>query len=127
MDRQLLWLDHHKFPTDEDKRGTFDHYRQCMYPTGDWQYDYHGFHDFYEDEDEDEDFERSIDWALNSHLYHGYLPGRGEYEYMEVSSCPLCGGDCMERLKREVEVDTSGTKWRFAYNEDWWDDLDDIL
>lgn len=113
MDRQSLWLEHQRFPTYEDKRDTFDHYRWCLYPTGDWQYDYDGFYDYYEGSDSD--FEESIDWALNSHLYGANLPGRSEYEYMEANACPLCGGNCMERLKREVDDDVYGMKWRFAW------------
>jgi hypothetical protein len=43
-----------------------------------------------------------------------YLPGRKEYKYMEASPCPLCGGNCTEVVKKEIEEDISGRKWRFS-------------
>jgi len=43
-----------------------------------------------------------------------YLPGRKEYKYMEAGPCPLCGGNCTGVMKREIEEDIWGGKWRFS-------------
>jgi glucose dehydrogenase len=45
-----------------------------------------------------------------------YLPGRKQYEYMKAGPCPLCGGNCTGVVKREIEEDIFGRKWRFSHN-----------
>lgn len=55
------------------------------------------------------------DWIYElDRRFYGWdtLPGRGEYSYLQDSPCPLCGGNCLARLKQEVQDDVSGIKWR---------------
>jgi len=99
------------FPTYWDQRETFDHYRWNMYSKSDGGYDFDGPH-------EPSESEFSM-WSIDTFPDYDiiYSLGRREYKYMDVSACPLCNGECMERLKWEVEGDVDGLKWRFVYDD----------
>jgi hypothetical protein len=82
--------------------------------------DYFGWYDS-EDEDIDEifwlsesnsDSDSELDWLAYSDWDPEYLPGRDEYAYMNAEPCPLCGGNCVYQVKKEVMEDHDEIKWR---------------
>jgi hypothetical protein len=111
------------------------------YPHEEFDESYEEYFGWYDSEDEDEDADEDTDedtdeilspsqsssvsvsyldwWAYSERWDLHYLPGRDEYEVMNVEPCPLCGGDCMYLVKKEVMEDLDDIKWRdpfFPYN-----------
>ena len=112
LSRQARWCENLRFPTYEDHHDTLDH---CERQPFRWlNYDEDGFneHDWWE-----EYWESLSDWGRDRAPVIEYLPGRREYECMEADPCPLCGGNCIQVLKRDVEEDLYGMKWRFPYDD----------
>ena len=83
--------------------------------------EYFGWYDS-KDEDTDEIFSPSESnsdsdselpwWAYSEEWDLACLPGRDEYGNMDVEPCPLCGGNCMYLVKKEVMEDLEDIKWR---------------
>jgi hypothetical protein len=48
---------------------------------------------------------------------------RGDYEDMTEGPCPLCGGECIRVMKREIEEDVAGEKWPL-YDDDAYEPSD---
>jgi hypothetical protein len=92
--------------------------------TGDIRRKLRGVLGWYDSEDEDideifwlsesnSDSDSELDWwAYSEQRDLDYLPGRDEYEYMNAELCPLCGGNCMYLVKKEVMEDLDDIKWR---------------
>ena len=112
LSRLSRWCEDLRFPTYEDHHDTLDHCERQPFRWLNYEGDGFNEHDWWE-----EYWEALSDWGSDSSPAREYLPGRREYECMEAGPCPLCGGNCIQVLKRDVEQDLYGMKWRFPYDD----------
>jgi hypothetical protein len=98
------------------------------YPHEEFDESYDDYFGWYDSEDEDTDeplspSESNSDsdgfwgwWRYSDRWDLDFLPGRVEYAYMNAEPCPLCGGNCMYLVKKEVVEDLDDTKWRDPFS-----------
>jgi hypothetical protein len=96
--RQARWSKQLRLPTHEDQLDTSDHYHEEKCPwyklEEKWKLEYY-----------EELLQEWLWWEC------WRVPGWMEYKEMIPTRCPLCGGDCMHIVKREVQNDVT-RKWR---------------
>jgi hypothetical protein len=111
--RQARRLDQLIFQIWDYRQETFgERYEEYF---GWWEYEDPEMDEFYWDSDSNSDSDSELEWLVDMYSdWDGdyYLPGRDEYEYMNVELCPLCGGNCMYRVKKEAMEDLDEIKWR---------------
>jgi len=131
--RETRWWETRKNPIDEDIQETFQFHEQGKQRIT-WEYENRFCRRMFPRDGlllcSQREFDRYLDrgferlwkqiwetpWNEDRTAIIEYLPGRNEYEYMKVGACPLCGGNCTGVVKREIEEDILGRKWRFSHN-----------
>ena len=125
--RQALLSRNLRIPTKEDEKETLDYYKQKPAKWKPWwKYETLYYDRTFEYNERLREFNGG-----GGQWYDGFSflfcpdisPWRGDYEDMTEGPCPLCGGECIRVMKREIEEDEAGEKWPL-YDDDIYEPSD---